>query len=130
MPEKTSMMAYSDVFTTVYSTMVVEAAVHEQPIVSVCIDAPGGWNTPGKFSLALSEIGNWPTHLRFRQAEAGQVAMDKAQLKAALNRYLEEPHADQAARQKFVRDEVTFTDASAGKRTAKFLLSVMGKKEV
>jgi hypothetical protein len=130
MPEKTSMMAYSDVFTTVYSTMVVEAAVHEQPIVSVCIDAPGGWNTPGKFSLALSEIGNWPTHLRFRQAEAGQVAMDKAQLKAALNRYLEEPHADQAARQQFVRDEVTFTDASAGKRTAKFLLSVMGKKEV
>jgi len=28
MPEKTSMMAYSDVFLTVYSTMVVEAAVH------------------------------------------------------------------------------------------------------
>ena len=130
MPEKTSMMAYSDVFTTVYSTMVVEAAVHDRPIVSVCIDAPGGWNTPGKFSLALSEIGNWPTHLRFRQAEAGQVAMDKEGLKAALNRYLQEPHADQAARQQFVRDEVTFTDASAGKCTAKFLLSVMGKKEV
>lgn len=130
MPEKTSMMAYSDVFTTVYSTMVVEAAVHEQPIVSICMDAPGGWNTPGKFSLALSEIGNWPTHLRFRQAGAGQVAFDKAQLRDALNRYLVAPHADEAARQIFVRDEVTYTDGSAGKHTARFLLSVMGKREV
>ena len=130
MPEKTSMMAYSDVFTTVYSTMVVEAAVHDRPIVSVCIDAPGGWNIPGKFSLALSEIGNWPTHLRFRDAGAGQVALDKAQLKTALNRYLEDPDADEAARQQFIRDEVTYTDASAGKRTAEFLLSVMGKKDV
>ncbi|MCD4672603.1 MAG: hypothetical protein K8R77_08065 [Anaerolineaceae bacterium] len=130
MPEKTSMMAYSDVFTTVYSTMVVEAALHEQPIVSVCIDAPGGWNTPGKFSLALSEIGNWPTHLRFREAGAGQVAMDKAQLKDALNRYLENPHADEMERKQFITDEVTYTDGSAGKRTAEFLLSVIGKKEV
>lgn len=130
MPEKTSMMAYSDVFTTVYSTMVVEAAVHDRPIVSVCIDAPGGWNTPGKFSLALSEIGNWPTHLRFRDANAGQVALDKAQLKVALNRYLEDPDADREARQQFIRDEVTYTDASAGKRTAAFLLSVVGKKDV
>ena len=130
MPEKTSMMAYSDVFTTVYSTMVVEAAVHDRPIVSVCIDAPGGWNTPGKFSLALSEIGNWPTHLRFRDAGAGQVALDKIQLKIALNRYLEDPTADREARQQFIRDEVTYTDASAGKRTAEFLLSMVGKKDV
>ena len=49
MPEKTSMMAHSDVFLTVYSTMVVEAAVHERPIVSVCFDAPGGWNQEGRF---------------------------------------------------------------------------------
>ena len=29
MPEKASMMAYSDVFLTVYSTMVVETAIHD-----------------------------------------------------------------------------------------------------
>jgi hypothetical protein len=72
MPEKTSMMAHSDVFLTVYSTMVVEAAIHDRPIVSVCMDAPGGWNWPRKFSLPLSQIGNWPTHDRFRVAGAGR----------------------------------------------------------
>ncbi|RPJ45661.1 MAG: hypothetical protein EHM21_09225, partial [Chloroflexi bacterium] len=36
MPEKASMMAYSDIFLTVYSTMVVETALHDRPIISVC----------------------------------------------------------------------------------------------
>jgi hypothetical protein len=128
MPEKTSMMAYSDVFLTVYSTMVVEAAIHERPIVSVCIDAPGGWNQPGRFSLALSQIGNWPTHLRFRQAQAGKVALDETQLLDAVNHYLRNPLADQQTRQKFIQDEVTFTDGSAGKRTGEYLLSIYGKR--
>jgi hypothetical protein len=129
MPEKTSMMAYSDVFLTVYSTMVVEAAIHERPIVAVCIDAPGGWNTPGRFDLPLSEIGNWPTHQRFRQAGAGQVATDAAQLEKAINLYLEHPQADLQACRKFIQDEVSFTDALAGKRTGEFLLSCLEKSQ-
>ena len=70
MPEKASMMAHSDVFVTVYSTMVVEASTLKSPVVSACIDSPTGW--PGKFTLPLSKIGNWPTHLRFRESGAGQ----------------------------------------------------------
>ncbi|HEX9018316.1 MAG TPA: hypothetical protein VF806_03975 [Anaerolineaceae bacterium] len=125
MPEKASMMAYSDVFLTVYSTMVVETAIHDRPIVSVCLDTPGGWNTPGKFSLSLSEIGEWPTHQRFRWAEAGRVAMDEAQLCEAVNRYLKDPAADGEQRRKFIRDECTFTDGSAGARTGEWILSLL-----
>jgi len=117
MPEKASMMAHSDVFTTVYSTMVVETAIHDRPIVSVCLDTPGGWNTPGKFSLALTEIAEWPTHQRFREAQAGRVTFDEGQLRAALDAYLRDPQLDGAERRKFVQDEVTYTDGSAGKRT-------------
>ena len=91
MPEKTSMMAYSDVFLTVYSTMVVEAAIHDPPIVSVCFDAPGGWNQTGKFSLPLSQIGDWPTHQRFRQADAGRVVTDPVDLKANIDACLMDP---------------------------------------
>lgn len=127
MPEKTSMMAHSDVFLTVYSTMVVECAIHDRPIVAVCIDAPGGWNQPGRFSLALSEIGDWPTHRRFREAVAGRVALDAAELEAAVNFYLTNPQADGQARRDFIRRECTFTDGLAGKRTAQFFLDkIMG----
>jgi hypothetical protein len=122
LPEKASMMAYSDVFVTVYSTMVVETAIHDRPIIGLCLDTPGGWNTPGKFSLKLAEIAEWPTHLRFRQAKAGRVAFSIAELQAHLNAYLENPAQDTDARRKFIRDEVTFTDGSAGRRTGEFIV--------
>jgi hypothetical protein len=125
MPEKTSMMAYSDVFVTVYSTMVVEAAIHDRPIVSACIDSPGGWNHPRKFSLPLSKIGRWPTHSRFREAGAGKVALDKQELLRALNDYLLNPEADCEQRAAFIQKECTFTDGSAGRRTGEFLIKIL-----
>jgi hypothetical protein len=125
--EKSSMMAYSDVFLTVYSTMVVETAIHDRPIVSVCIDAPGGWNLPKVYSLPLTVIGEWPTHQRFRQAGAGRVAVNADELRRYVDFYLQNPLADQAARRKFVQDECTFTDGSAGGRTAEYLLSLLEK---
>lgn len=124
MPEKSSMMAYSDVFTTVYSTMVVEASTHGTPVVSVCIDSRDGWS--GKFTLPLSKIGGWPTHSRFRDSGAGRVALNEKQLNQAVNHYLENPSADSDARKRFIRDECTFTDGSAGHRTANFFLSRLG----
>jgi len=125
MPEKTSMMAHADVFLTVYSTMVVEAAIHDRPIVSACLDAPGGWNTPRKYSLPLSRIGDWPTHDRFRQAGAGLVAHDPATLRQAIVAGLTRPSAQQAARQAFVQREITYTDGSAGRRTGEYLASLL-----
>jgi hypothetical protein len=125
MPEKSSMMAHSDVFLTVYSTMVVEAACHGQPIVSACLDTPGGWNRPRKFSLPLSAIGNWPTHDRFRRAGAGRVAFTEEELRLAINHYLQHPDADHDARQSFVQRECTYTDGTSGKRTGEYLLSLL-----
>jgi len=125
MDEKTSMMAHSDVFTTVYSTMCVECAIHDRPIVSVVLDTPGGWNNPDKFSLALSEIGGWPTHSRFIRSGAGKLAEDEETLKQHLDTYLDDYTLDRSARQKFVKDEITYLDGTAGNRTADYLLSLI-----
>jgi CDP-glycerol glycerophosphotransferase (TagB/SpsB family) len=126
MDEKSSMMAYSDVVVTVYSTMLVETAVHDTPMIAAVIDIPGGWNKPKKFSLSLKEISDWPTHLRFRLAKAGRVANDENELRDMLNLYLNNRSLDSAERRKFVEQEVKYTDATAGKRTAEFILKVLG----
>src|SRR5512134_1988113 len=125
MDEKSSMMAHSDVLVTVYSTMVVETAVHDTPIVAAVIDVPGGWNQPKKFSLSLKKIGNWPTHKRFRAARAGRVAADERALGEAINLYLEDAARDAAERRKFIDDEITFTDGTSGRRTAEFILKIL-----
>ncbi|MEK6222371.1 MAG: hypothetical protein N2D54_08985, partial [Chloroflexota bacterium] len=106
-------------------TMVVEASVHDSPVVSACIDSPVGW--PGKYTLPLSKIGGWPTHTRFRDSGAGREAFDEQSLAEAINYYLENPDAELAARKAFIERECTFTDASAGKRTGKILLSLLEK---
>lgn len=124
MPEKASFMAHSDVFTTVYSTMVVEASLHDRPVVSAVLDSPEGW--PGKFTLPLSRIGGWPTHQRFIQSNAGKVAQTEEDLRAAIDYYLREPQAELAERQAFIERECTFTDGSAGRRTGQYLLSLSG----
>lgn len=124
MPEKDSMMAWSDVFLTVYSTMVVETAIHDRPIIAVCIDAPNGWNRPEKFSLSLSEIGAWPTHERFRSAKAGRVALTIDELRDEINLYLQNPETDRAERRQFILDECTFTDGSAGKHSGDYFVSL------
>lgn len=125
MPEKTSMMAHADVFLTVYSTMVVEAAIHDRPIVSVCLDAPKGWDTPRKYSLPLSRIGDWPTHDRFREAQAGTVALDEAQLRRAIQAGLAYPGGQRDARQAFLRQEITYLDGTAGSRTGEHLCRLL-----
>jgi CDP-glycerol glycerophosphotransferase (TagB/SpsB family) len=125
MDEKSSMMAYSDVVVTVYSTMLVETAVHDTPMIAATIDVPGGWNKPNKFSLSLKEIGDWPTHKRFSEAKAGRVTSNEVELRDALNMYLKDKTIDSAERRKFIENEITFTDASSGKRTAEFIIDLL-----
>jgi hypothetical protein len=122
MMEKSSMMAYSDVMVTVYSTMVVEALMHGTPVISLCIDSKEGW--PGKFTLPLSKIGGWPTHQRFRDSQAGREATNLGSLKTSLNFYLENPNADLDARREFLQKECTYLDGTAGIHTAKYLGSL------
>ena len=127
MDEKSSMMAHADVLVTVYSTMVVETAVHGTPIVAAVIDVPGGWNQPKKFSLSLKKIGNWPTHQRFRRAKAGRIAKDEKELCDVINHYLKNPSLDAVERRKFIEDEISFIDGTSGKRTAEFILRILNK---
>ena len=127
MPEKASMLAHSDVVVTVYSTMVVETAIHDTPIIAAVIDAPGGWNHPRKYSLPLRKIGDWPTHQRFRRSGAGRVAEDEDALRDLVNLYLSDPTQDSDRRKKFVAQEITYTDGSAGQRTAQHILDVLNE---
>jgi hypothetical protein len=125
MDEKSSMMTHADVFTTVYSTMVV-GRLPRTPVVAVTIDHPSGWDEKDKFYLPLTEIGHWPTHERFIKSGAGRAATNVAELRDSLNAYLQDPKADSAERARFIKDEVTFTDGKAGQRTGEYLLSLLG----
>jgi hypothetical protein len=126
--DRTSMMAHSDVFMTVYSTMVVEASFQECPIVSVCIDSTTGY--PGHYWIPFSKIAIWPTHSRFRASKAGRVVTNETELRDALNYYLLNPHADLSAIRQFRQQECANPDGSAGRSTAGYFLTLLRTKSV
>jgi hypothetical protein len=73
----------------------------------------------------LKEIGNWPTHKRFREAKAGRIAGSEPELCEVINLYLRNPALDSAERRKFIEEEITFTDGTSGRRTAEYILEVL-----
>ena len=48
--------------------------------------------------VRLSRIGDWPTHDRFRRAEAGKVALTVDEASSALDEYLRAPTLDRQGR--------------------------------
>jgi hypothetical protein len=121
-PELTSMLRHCDVFLSVFSTMVVEAGLCDKPIISTCLDSNEGWGD--RYWLRLSQVGHWPTHSRLVESKAGRVALNADELRNLVNAYLENPALDRDNRKKFVIDECTYVDGSAGRRTGEFLVSL------
>ncbi len=124
--EKASMLAHCDVLISIYSTMVLEAALHDKPVVSACIDTPEGW--PENFWIPLSEIPGWPTAKRVNGCNAARTAFTETQMVEYLNQYLENPSLDSEGRRKFITQELTYLkEGEATCKTAEYLHSLLEK---
>lgn len=123
-PEKASMMAYCDVLVTIYSTMVLEAAIKDRPIISCCIDTEG-WRD--NYWIPLHEVPTLPTAARVEKAEAAVNAFTEEELINELDNYLEHPERHRENRANFVKDELTYLNGEATGKTAEYILSLLNK---
>ena len=124
-PEKASMLNYSDAMVTIYSTMVVEAALHDTPCINAVIPSETGWDN--KFWVPMEEIQSWPTPVRIDRDGAGKRVTTKQELIDALNDYFENPALDHEGRMKFIKNELVFIDGSATTRTADNLKEIIDR---
>lgn len=123
-PEKASMLAYCDVLVTIYSTMVLEAAIKDKPLISCCIDSPDGW--PGNFWIPLHEVPGWPTAARVNKTGAGTNAFTPEELVQALEENLSHPELRRENRRRFVEQELTYIHGESTGVTADYLLKLLG----
>lgn len=124
-PEKASMLAYCDVLVTIYSTMVLEAAIKDKPLISCCIDSPTGWEE--NFWIPLHDVPGWPTAARVNKTGAGTNAFTSEELVSALEAYLSQPELHRENRRRFVEQELTYLNGESTEVTANFLLKLLGR---
>ena len=122
-PEKASMMAHCDVLVTLYSTMVVEVAIQDKPIVNACLPTNEGYGDD--FWVPILDVPMFPTSRRVNASGAGRLARSKDELQQILSAYLLDPTLDADQRHQFLLQELTFLNGEATTRTAKFLLDLV-----
>ncbi len=123
--EKASMLKYSDVLVTVYSTMVVEAALQDTPFISACINTETGWEK--NYWIPLSEVPDWPTARRVVRSDSGKTIFTRADLVLALNAYLREKTLNAKERKDFIVQELTYIHGESTSHTAETILSLLEK---
>jgi hypothetical protein len=126
-PEKASMFACSDVLVTIYSTMVVEAAIYDTPVVSACVDEGHGWKD--YYWIPLREIPTWPTAARVVATGAGRSAFTRQELHDVIDAYLKDPLKDFKNRRNFLKQELTYLHGESTGKTAEFLLGLVKGRE-
>lgn len=126
-PEKASMLAHCDVLVTLYSTMVVEVAIQDKPIINACLPTGDGYGED--FWVPILEVPNFPTSKRVNASGAGRLVRTKEELKQALVDYLTDPKLDSAQRHQFLQQELTFLNGEATGQTADFLAGLVQDRE-
>ena len=123
-PEKTSMLAHCDVLATIYSTMVVEAAIHDTPFISVCINSKEGWGKD-KYWVSLDEVPDWPTASRVNSMKAGRTVFTNEELKTVINDYVADGSLDHEQRMAFAQNELTYLHGESTQKVTDFLLGLL-----
>jgi hypothetical protein len=107
-------MHHSDVVVNVASTLAIEAAIFDTPVVNISFDGetPADWVRSARRYYRFTHYTNITRHGAVRVAET------PAQLVDAIGSYLDDPSLDRAGRRRMVEEQCQFLDGRAGERVA------------
>ena len=109
---------HSNVMVITYSTLAIDAAACDRPIIGIRFDADP--HTPLKHQV--TKIHDAHDHYSELEAAGGvRLVNNMDEFIESLKFYLDHPEADRKGRKKMVREQVEFTDGQNGKRAAAFI---------
>lgn len=107
-------LAHSDVVVNVASTIAIEAAIFDTPVVNVAFD--GEEEAP--FTRSARRYYRFTHYANVTRHGAVRVAWTPAELVAHVGAYLADPALDREGRQRVVREQCQFTDGRSAERVA------------
>jgi CDP-glycerol:poly(glycerophosphate) glycerophosphotransferase len=112
-------MAYSDVVIGVASTITIEAAIFDTPIVNVSFDG----ETPSPFELSARRYYQFTHFAKVMRHRPGPIVETPEALVAHVGRYLADRSLDADGRRRVVLEQCQFLDGRATERIAAALVA-------
>lgn len=114
---------YSDVTINTCSTMSIDAAAFNKPIINIAFD---GYEQPPFYESVLQFYDETRIHyLPILKSGGVRLAHDKDELIQLINRYLSDPHLDSTGRERIVREQCYKLDGKSGERMFDAILGAM-----
>jgi len=111
-------LRHSDVIVTVASTIGVEAAIFDTPVVDVAFDGETAVD-PAK---SVRRYYRFTHYVNITKRSAQRIAETPEALVGHVAAYLADPALDRDGRRRVVEDQVQFTDGRSSERIAKFVV--------
>jgi hypothetical protein len=107
-------LRHSDVIINVASTIAVESAIFDTPVVNISFDG----DTASEFARSAKRYYRFTHYANITRHNAVRVAASPQELIAHINAYLADPSIDAAGRRQVVREQCEFLDGRAAERVA------------
>lgn len=112
-------LAYADILISHVSTMIIEAAISNKPIIAIDFDG----RRPRPLSQSATRLLRF-THFQPVLSSGGVRAVKSSEeMAATINAYLDRPSMDEGGRKRIMAEQCGKVDGRAGKRAADFILS-------
>jgi hypothetical protein len=111
-------LRHSDVVVNVASTIAIEAAIFDTPVVNVSFDG----EQPSEFAKSARRYYRFTHYVNVTRHDAVRVAPEPADLVALVGRYLDDPSLDREGRRRVMLEQCQFTDGRAAERVGRFVV--------
>lgn len=115
-------MWHSDVVVNVASTITIDAAIFDTPVVCVGFDIRG--DRP--YLKSVRRFYDFDHYRKLAQTGGFRIAYSKDALLQELRSYLADPARDRDGRRRIVEEQCYYQDGRSGERVAKYILKLLG----
>jgi hypothetical protein len=113
-------MCHSDIVLNVASTMAIEAAIFDTPVVNIAFDQDDAEVRP--FLTSPLRYYSYTHYQQIMRAGAVRVAKSAREMIDLVNGYLSDPSRDADGRRRVVREQCGFTDGRSAQRVAAIIV--------
>jgi CDP-Glycerol:Poly(glycerophosphate) glycerophosphotransferase len=112
-------MLHSDVVINVASTIAIEAAIFDTPVVNISFDG----ETPAEWTKSARRYYRFTHYVNITRRGAVRVAEEPQQLVEQVGAYLDDPSLDREGRREVAREQCRFFDGRSAERVAGYVTS-------